>query len=205
MQNKSKILLAGLSSLAGIAALSLSISQVSAQTLTVVGHKVHQTTMTSDAGGDFAGEWAAEKGVEIEWLTFNTAAVHERLYREASLASTSVDVGFAANRFFLPQFPEMFEPLDDYLASNPIEGFDELPKGMLDALTINGKLYGIPYRHATAALHINTALLEEKGLEVPTTFEEVLEVARALTFSRDDGTKVYGLMLDDGHRVTANF
>lgn len=197
MQNKSKILLAGLSSLAGIAALGLSISQASAEPLTAVGHKVHQTTMTGDAGGNFAGEWAAEKDVEIEWLTFNTAAVHERLYREASLSSTSVDVGFAANRFFLPQFPEMFEPLDDHLASNPIEGFDELPKGMLDALTIDGKLYGIPYRHATAALHINTALLEEKGLEVPTTFEEVLEVARALSFSRDDGTKVYGLMLDD--------
>ena len=197
MKHKSKIMLAGLSCLAGVAALNLSISQAEAETLTAVGHKVHQTTMTSDGGGNFAGEWAEKNGVEIEWLTFNTGAVHERLYREASLASTSVDVGFAANRFFLPQFPAMFEPLDDYLASNPIEGFDELPKGMLDAMTIDGKLYGIPYRHATAALHINTALLEEKGLEVPTTFEEVLDVARALSFTRDDGTKVYGLMLDD--------
>lgn len=197
MNSRSRILSTGLACLMGAATFGLSALPMTAQTLTAIGHKVHQTTMTGPDGGDFADVWAEKNGVTLEWLTFNTAAVHERLYREASLDSTAVDVGFAANRFFLPQFTEMFQPLDDYLAASPIAEFDEMPQGMLDALTIDGKLYGIPYRHATAGLHINTALLEEKGLEIPTTFEEVLEVARALTFTREDGTKVYGLMLDD--------
>ncbi len=197
MHFSSRVLSVGLACALGVAGSGLANNPVAAETLTVIGHKVHETTTTGETGGNFAGEWAAANGVDLEWLTFNVAAVHERLYREASLGSTTVDVGFAANRFFLPQFAEMFEPLDAYVAANPIKDFDELPKGMLEAMTIDGKLYGIPYRHATAGLHINTALLEERGLEVPTTFEEVLEVARALTFTRDDGTKVYGLMLDD--------
>lgn len=197
MRYNSTSVLAGFVGLAGIAAAGLTGTPVAAQTLTAIGHKVHETSMTGETGGNFADDWAAENSADIEWLTFNVAAVHERLYREASLGSTAVDIGFAANRFFLPQFTEMFEPLDDYLAADPIENFEELPKGMLDAMTIEGKLYGIPYRHATAGLHTNTHYLEERGLEIPTTFEEVLEVARALTFTRDDGTKVYGLMLDD--------
>jgi multiple sugar transport system substrate-binding protein len=187
----------GAACLLAVAGLTLSSPQTIAQDLTVVGHAVHQRTMTGEAGGDFAGQWATDNGVEIEWLTFNVAAIHERLYREASLNTTTVDVGFAANRFFLPQFNEMFKPLDDYLAAAPIEAFEELPQGMLDALTIDGQLYGIPYRHATAALHINTVLLEQAGLSVPSTFEEVLAAARAMSGTGDDGTRVFGLLLDD--------
>ena len=167
-----------------------------AEELTIIGHKVHQRVTTGKVGGDVAGEWAAAKKAKINWLTFNVQAVHERLYREASLSSTTINLGFAANRYFKPQFPKMFEPLDAYLAKAPIENFDELPKGMLGALTYGGKLYGIPFRHATAALHVNTAILKEKGVAVPKTFEELLAAARKLTFKRKDGTKVYGLLLD---------
>ncbi len=167
-----------------------------AEELSIIGHAVHQKVSTGEAGGNFAGEWAEANSAELNWLTFNVQDIHERLYREANLSSTTIDVGFAANRYFNPQFPAMFEPLDDYLARAPIEDFDELPKGMLDALTFDGKLYGIPFRHATAALHINTAILEEQGVPVPQTFEELLDAARKLTFKRDDGTQVHGLLLD---------
>ncbi len=177
--------------------LGLSAAPVASETLTVVGHRVHQTTMTGDTGGDFAAEWAAQNSADIEWLTFDVAGIHDRLYREANISSTAVNVGFAANLYFTPEFDRMFLPLNDFLESNPIEDFDELPTGMLDAMTIDGKLYGIPFRHATAALHVNTAILADLGLEVPTTFEELLEVARASTHTREDGVKVFGLVLDE--------
>lgn len=182
--------------IAGVALLGMSAGSLAAQDLTAIGHRVHQDAAAGEAGGDIAGEWAAENGVTINWLTFNVQDVHERLYREASLGSTTIDLGFVANRYFRPEFSEMFEPLDKYLASMPIEDFDEIPQGMLDALTYDGKLYGIPYRHATAALHINKAMVEERGLSMPTTYEEVIQLARDLTFKREDGTQVYGLLLD---------
>lgn len=197
MSLKLKKFSAGCAVVLATSGMAFTPSPVDAQELTVVGHAVHQRTMTGETGGDFAGQWESDNGVTIDWLTFNVAAIHDRLFREASLNSTSVDIGFAANRFFLPQFDEMFMPLDEFVASMPIEAFEELPQGMLDALTIDGTLYGIPYRHATAALHINTVLLEEAGLDVPETFEEVLAAARTMTGVRSDGTQVHGLLLDD--------
>ena len=178
------------------AGFALPATGAKADELTLIGHKVHQTVTTGEAGGDMAGEWAKKNGAELNWLTFNVQDVHERLYREANLGSTTIDVGFVANRYFRPQFKEMFEPLDEHLAKAPIEAFDELPKGMLEALTYDGKLYGIPFRHATAALHVNTAILAEKGLPMPKTFEDVLDYAKKLTFTRGDGTKVHGLLID---------
>jgi multiple sugar transport system substrate-binding protein len=49
-------------------------------------------------------------------------------------------------------------------------------------------------RHATNALIYNEAILEERGVsKLPTSFEELAELARKLTFKRDDGTQVNGL------------
>lgn len=184
----------------GLMAAGLALSSsvpAQAEDFTIIGHAVHQRVMTGEAGGDFADAWAEANGVKLNWLTFNVQDVHDRLYREASLGSTTVDVGFVANRYFRPQYPQMFEPLDDYLAKSPIEAYDEIPKGMLDSLTYDGKLYGIPFRHATAALHINTKIFEERGVPLPKTFEDVVAAARTLTFKRDDGTQVNGLLLDN--------
>jgi len=33
----------------------------------------------------------------VEWVTFDIAPLKERLYREASLAETNVDIGFVLN------------------------------------------------------------------------------------------------------------
>jgi len=182
---------------ASVALLAAAPEDVRAQELTVIGHAVHRSAMTGPTGGDFASEWATKNRAVINWLTLNVQAVHERLYREANLRSTTIDVGFVANRYFRPQFQEMFEPLDEYLKSMPIEGFDEIPKAMLDGLTYGGKLYGIPFRHATTGLHINTEMMRSVGLSgLPKTFEEVLEYAQKLTFARPDGRKVHGLILD---------
>ncbi|MCR6669767.1 hypothetical protein [Devosia ginsengisoli] len=46
---------------------------------------------------------------------------------------------------------------------------------------IDGKRVAIPYRHATNALLFNRAILEERGVPVPTTLDEMLAAARAAT------------------------
>jgi multiple sugar transport system substrate-binding protein len=122
--------------------------------------------------------------------------IHEQLFRDASLATGSVDVGFVLNRFANENIANLFEPLDGYLASDPIPDFQGISPGMLEAMTYNGKIYGIPYRHATQGLLYNEAILAERGLKgPPKTFEELIDYARKLTFKREDGTQVNGLVL----------
>jgi multiple sugar transport system substrate-binding protein len=161
----------------------------------VAGHAVHQNTTTKGPGGDIAGEWAAANNATVEWLTFGVPEVHDRVFREASLAQGGIDVAFLLNRFTDENIANLFVPLDDYLASDPIPEFDGISKGMLEAFTFDGKIYAIPFRHATHGLLYNETFLAERGLDgPPETFEEFIDYARQLTYTREDGTRVHGVV-----------
>lgn len=176
------------------------------RTLTIISHNVHKTAAT---GGDLAtaqniaGEWAEKNNVTINWVTLDIGPLHDRLFRETSLNETSVDLAVVLNTRVVPSIARLLEPLDSYIEANPIEDFDGISKGLLDATVVDGNRVAIPYRHATNALHFNTTLLEERGVEVPETLDEMLAAARAATFVRDDGTRVHGLVTTLDTHVTA--
>jgi multiple sugar transport system substrate-binding protein len=195
--------------LATAAVLLATAGSVSAQeprTLTIISHNVHKTAAT---GGDLAtaqniaGEWAERNNVTLNWITLDIGPLHDRLLREMSLGETSVDLAAVLNTRVVPSVASLLEPLDSYMAANPIEDFEGISEGLRTATVVDGKTVAIPYRHATNALHYNTALLEERGVAVPTTLDELLAAVRAATFTRDDGTRVYGLVTTLDTHVTA--
>lgn len=144
-----------------------------------------------------AQEWADARNVKLVYITGSVDPHHTRLFQEASLAKTSVDVSVILNRFLTDNITKLFEPLDAFQAKSPIEDFDDISAGLRQAMTYNGRLYGVPWRHATEALHMNTALMKERGItEYPKTFEDVLKYAEKLTFKRQDGTQVHGLIFE---------
>ncbi len=73
------------------------------------------------AGRRRHGRLDRQSGSAVEWTTFDTGPLQERLFREAALGETTVDVGFILNTQAVPRTAELFEPLDAYLASDPIE------------------------------------------------------------------------------------
>lgn len=166
-----------------------------ARTVTSLGHRVHQTSATTGPGGDATEAWRKQAGATVNWVTFGDVnAIHERLLREVTLAETSIDVAYLLNGRAVPRNLKLFEPLDTLLKDAPIEDFADFAPGLVDPLKVDGALHGIPVRHATNALIYNEALLEERGItKLPTTFEELIEAARKLTFKREDGTQVNGL------------
>jgi multiple sugar transport system substrate-binding protein len=152
---------------------------------------------TGGKAGDIAGEWASANNRQLEFITFPTVALHERLFREASLASTTINLAIIADRYCTPRISSLFHPLDDFLRDKPIEDIDDLSANMRARTQMNGKTYGIPFRALFGALHYNEVLLAERGLNgPPKTMEDVVEYARKLTFRRDDGSQVIGLSLD---------
>ncbi len=58
---------------------------------------------------------------------------------------------------------------------------------------LDNKWYGLPYASDTRMLFYRTDYLEEAGLDVPTTHEEFVEVAKALT-DPENGVWGYGLL-----------
>jgi multiple sugar transport system substrate-binding protein len=180
---------------AGAAALSALPSIAQGKTLTALGHRVHQTCATTGPGGDATEVWRKQAGASVNWVTFGDVnAIHERLLREVTLSETTIDVGFLLNGRAVPRNLKLFEPLDALMKEAALEAPEDFAPGLIAPLKLDGALHGIPVRHATNALIYNEALLEERGVsKLPTTFEELVELARKLTFKRDDGTQVHGL------------
>jgi multiple sugar transport system substrate-binding protein len=150
--------------------------------LTVFGHRVHQAAATGGAGGDATEAFRKQSGANLSWVTLGDVnAIHERLLREATLASTALDVAFLLNGRAVPKNLRLFEPLDALQREAPIEDFSDFAPGLVAPLTVDGALHGVPVRHATNVILYNEALFAERGVALPKTFEELLEAARKLT------------------------
>ncbi|MBM3547978.1 MAG: extracellular solute-binding protein [Alphaproteobacteria bacterium] len=190
-----------LSKLAFAASLALAVSlgtsgafaQAKPEKLVIMSHAVHKGAVTGEKGGDSSADWSKKNGVGTEWLTFGVEAVHERVYREASLAEGKVDIAFILERYSGPQVARLFEDLSQYQAKDPIEDFNEISSGMRTAHTHNGKLIAIPFRHATHGLLYNQVYFKERGVDAPPkTMEALLALAEKMNYTRPDGTVVHG-------------
>ncbi len=186
-----RALLAG----AGAAALTTK-AHAQTKSLTLLAHPVIRSVAEASQGGDITAAWRQRTGLSIEWVTLDTDPLHERLFREATLSRTTIDVATLLNAHAVPRITTLFEPLDDYAKAQPIEDFSDISPGLIKAMTFDGKLYGIPFRHSTSGLHYNAELFAERGLTgPPQTIEEFSDFARKLTYTRPDGTQVYGFLI----------
>jgi multiple sugar transport system substrate-binding protein len=171
-------------------------TQAASKTLNVLSHNVHRTVLTTGAAGDLTEAWRKANDAEINWTTFDSNPLQDRLFREASLNQTEFDVGYLIDNRPTSQIAKLFEPLGPYQAKAPIEAFEDIAPGLVSAFTVDGKLIAIPVRHATQALFYNEALFEEKGIKAPpTTIEELVDQAKQLTFTSKAGTPVVGMVL----------
>jgi multiple sugar transport system substrate-binding protein len=91
------------------------------------------------------------------------------------------------------------QPLDDYLAAFTPPGWpDEFYPTQVKGFQYEGKQYGIPYDIAPGGLYVNLDLFEEAGVDLPTentTYEEFLEIGKALTKQENGKTVQWGIDL----------
>lgn len=181
---------------AGVAAtLAIGPARAAGKTLNVLSHKVHQTVLGSGDGDLMAG-WCKANDAEIAFTTFDSNPLQDRLFREASLKETEYGVGYLIDNRPTAQIAALFEPLGPYQDKDGIEDFGDIAPGLVQGMTVDGKLIGIPVRHATQGLFYNEALLEESGISAPpTTLEELIEQAKKTTFTSKAGTPVTGMVL----------
>ena len=75
-------------------------------------------------------------------------------------------------------------------------------EGPVNSCTLDGKLYGVPFGSNCLLLYYNEDMLKEAGCEVPTTWEELQQVAEACTTSTVSGFAHCSLQNEEG---TFNF
>ncbi len=91
----------------------------------------------------------------------------------------------------------MIVPLNEYEEKYPEFAalVDDNHEKLTAPFTVDGQLYGYGFDWNNVVTHINLNILEEAGLEMPQaewTVDDFLEYSKAMTFTREDGTKVYG-------------
>jgi len=183
----------------------VAFAQNKPEKLTIISHRVHQTVSTGEQGGDITKAWQDANGVSTEWVTLDTGALHERLFRELQLPETSIDIAFLLNTRAVESVTKLLEPLTPHQQANPIEDMDDIFPGLVAGMTFNDTLYGVPFRHASSCFHYNARLMADRGVEPPTTVEELIAAARELTYTAEDGSQVYGFVIaGDGYANTVD-
>ena len=90
-------------------------------------------------------------------------------------------------RAWLPTYikARKIEPLDKYLTK---ENIQEFPKALIDATTINGKIYALPSIASARNLYVNLDILEFIGGKSPETWSELRKLAKKISTE----TNVFG-------------
>lgn len=115
---------------------------------------------------------------------------------EAALAAgTDINV-FRVTSPNLPRYAKqgILSEITPYLSDEAKSDFYE---SAFQVATVDGKVWAWPLWVTAISLFVNTDILAERGVEPPTmedpwTWDEFVEAAKQLTFTRDDGTQVYG-------------
>ena len=188
-----KLIRYGLAATALVALASGAQAEDKPEKLTILSHKVHETVSTGAQGGDITKAWQEKNGVGTEWVTLDTNALHERLFRELQLPETSIDIAFFLNTRAVESVTKLLEPLTPHQEANPIEDMGDIFPGLVAGMTFNNTLYGVPFRHASSCFHYNERILKEKGVTPPTSMEELIDAARKLNPAIDAFFARYGI------------
>lgn len=138
----------------------------------------------------FVNEWSGredvvnffEKNTKLDVSNFYGPALYrdvsQKLFIQARSGDPDVVEGVLEQMFTYAK-AGLIMPLNDFFKD--YEDKDVYAKNALDALTIDGKLYGIPYNVNVRLLLYRKSVFEKYGLEVPATWDELVETAAWIT------------------------
>lgn len=122
---------------------------------------------------------AENPNIKIELDSLNTD--QQKLKLKTQAASKEVpDITVVNPAAQMKPFVEanLFAPLNDMLEVNGLK--DTFQEGLLDWYSFDGSIYALPDGNNIGVVYYNKELFEQAGVEVPGTFEEMLEVVKAL-------------------------
>ena len=93
---------------------------------------------------------------------------------------------------------DLLEPLTELGKAASID-FDDLLEPALDITSLNGEIYGIPFRYDGSGIYYNVDMLEAAGYDAfPTDWDEMVEMSQKLS-----GDGVYGFAWPLGNQANA--
>lgn len=137
-------------------------------------------------------------GIEVVVETADVTSYRQNLPVRLTARSTDFDVMATFPEVDGPQFDSngWYVPLDDLIANdsvtNPDYDFEDFPDGVRGAMEVGDETVTVLWEMQTPLMYYRKDLLEQAGLEVPTTFEEWEAAAAAV---HDPEAEIYGFAL----------
>ena len=119
----------------------------------------------------------AHPNIKIEATSFESDSFQVQGLKTAVAANEFADVTHAWGGAMVEPFVEAGKVLclDEYLTD---EFMEKLMPGSLGGMTFDGKVYGLPYLVQPCVVIYNQALFDEYDLEIPDTYDQLLEAVR---------------------------
>ncbi|QKV19166.1 ABC transporter substrate-binding protein [Oricola thermophila] len=175
--------------LLGASALSLAVTGVSAETLTIAtvnnGDMIRMQKLTDD----FTSK---NPGIDLEWVTLEENVLRQRVTTDVATKGGQYDV-MTIGTYEVPIWGKQgwLVSLNDLPAEYDV---DDLLPAIRGGLTVDGELYAAPFYGESSMVMYRTDLMEAAGLEMPEapTWDFIKEAAAAMT---DKDNEVYGICL----------
>lgn len=160
---------------------------------------IHPTLYEATGGdGGLVAEFTEETGIEVDVVTAPSDQLREQAVIDYAAGTGRYDVATLQSAWMNSEVASFLQPLDDYVAeTGSAYAFDGIIGSLVDVNTVNGNLIAVPFRGGTTMLYYRRDILDEHGVEVPRSTEDLLAAAEALTLDSDgDGsTDVRGLVI----------
>ncbi|MGI6174432.1 MAG: ABC transporter substrate-binding protein [Christensenellales bacterium] len=146
-------------------------------------------------------EFYEETGISVEVLYVASsggwAGFFSKIQTMIAGGDTPDLIRIAIEGFQIFYSNDMIVPLNEYAEKYPefAAMVNDNHEKLVAPFTVDGQQYGYGFDWNNVLAHINTDILAECGLEMPEpewTVEEFLDYAQKMTFTREDGTKVWG-------------
>lgn len=153
--------------------------------------------VTQEASPEYVKEWLA--GVKTALPDYNVSdffgpgdytPMRQKYLVQAQSGSPDVVEGLLEDVAVYVQKGDI-DPLDEQF--NAWAEKDQFVPAALAPLTIDGKLYGIPYNNNARGLIYRKDVFEQYGLQVPQTWDELIATARSIT--QRTNKQMWGLFL----------
>lgn len=138
------------------------------------------------------GRFTDQYDVDAVFLPFPSNEYHDKMVA-SFVSGTEFDVVYVRDSY-LAEWASAGWILPITGLPNADELLADLPQGIIDQMSFEGEVYGLPYYSGTQVLAYNAAHLEAAGLEAPPeTWDEMLEQAQAI---KDAGVVEYPILLE---------
>lgn len=96
---------------------------------------------------------------------------------------------------------ELLHPLDDLLVSDSgftQEQIDDVYDGFLSSSVYNDQMYAVPFSKSTRVMYYNQDILDEYGVDVPTTWDDVVALGQMMV---EAGDEAVAMGLENGYEM----